>query len=177
MRDYITIARPYARAAFEYAVEHKQIPAWSEFLQTAASVVEDKRVSRLLNNPSINYTDKQQFILDVCKDANAEHRNFIAALAQFHRLNIIPAVAALFEDFCKERNKSMEVEVLSAYPLEEQQIKRLQKALAIRLQRDVTLNILLDKNLIGGAQIRAGDFVIDGSSRGQLQRLSKILID
>ncbi len=176
MTAFTTIARPYAKAAFEYAVEHKQIPIWSDFLQTAAFIVSDKRVTRLLNNPSISYTEKQQFILDLCDNANAEHKNFIAALAQFLRLNIIPDVAALFDELYKERNKSMEVEVISAFTLDDQQLKRLQQVLAIRLQREVSLKIQIDKSLIGGALIRAGDFVIDGSSRGQLHKLALALV-
>ena len=172
-----SVARPYARAAFEYALEHKQVASWLLFLKTVAVIVKDKRVANLLDNPNIDYSDKQKFILGICGKTDQAQKNFIATLGLFQRLNVSPEVAKLFEEHDKEQNKSIEVEVTSAYPLNEQQIKRLQQALAIRLQREITLKLQIDKKLMGGALIKAGDFVIDGTSLGQLQRLAEELIE
>lgn len=182
MSVYTTIARPYAKAVFEYAVEKNAVAEWGMFLQKAGLVVRDKRIQLLLQNPHIDMNARLNILRDLCRgsenDANANNsgnaqNNLLAVLAKFNRLLVIPDLAGLFNELVKQFHNTVDVTVTSAFNFSAEQQKQLQKALEIRLGKQVTIEIVEDKNLIGGAIIRAGDFVIDGSVLGKLKRLRK----
>lgn len=177
MSVFTTIARPYAKAAFEYAVEKNTIASWGMFFQRMAYVVRDNRVKSLLQNPQIEEKDKLDFIIYLASsEATNDQRNFLAILSKFRRLLALPALAKLYDAYAKQHENMMDVEVTSAFPLSEIQKSNLQKALEIRLGKRISMAILEDKALIGGVIIHAGDFVIDGSTLGKLKRLQKTLM-
>lgn len=171
-----TIARPYAKAAFAYAQEHHCIPTWSDFLHLTAGMVADEHVHRILTNPEVSADQVGQWIIDLCQGHIDEPQgNFIRLLAQYRRLTILPAIAAIFEIQCKEQEQIVAVEVVSALPFANSQREKLLQALRIRLQRKVIVNFRIDPSLLGGAIIRASDLVIDGSVRSKLERLRAAL--
>lgn len=176
MSAYTTIARPYAKAAFEYAVEKSAVPGWGLFLQRLAYVVSDERVKQLLKNPQVDTGDKLKFLTDLAgNDANQDQKNFLAVLARYNRLLSMPALAKLYDAFAKKYENMIDVDVTSAFALDDAEKQNLQKALEIRLGKQIAMALNEDNTLIGGAVIRAGDFVIDGSTRGKLKRLRKLL--
>lgn len=172
MAELTTIARPYAKAAFEYAKAHDAIASWSEFLQIGKQVMKTPAVKSLLHNPRINKQQILAFIKEIYgKQINKHQENFLAVLLHYRRLIVIPEIADLFEYQRKEQEKAIMVKLTSAYPISEDQQQQFAKALKIRLRRDIILELATDASLIGGALIRAGDFVIDGTVKGQLQRM------
>jgi len=173
MAEKVTIARPYARAAFAHAREKGSFPRWSEFLANASAVVADERVERLLLDPRVTPAELAGLISDVCGGTLDEHTsNFLNTLAQNRRLGLLPEIATIFEALRAEVENVADVHVTSAAPLDDAQRERLTSALRKRLKRDVRLHCKVDASLIGGAVVRAGDFVIDGSLKARLQRLA-----
>jgi F-type H+-transporting ATPase subunit delta len=171
-----TIARPYAHAAFEYALEKNALAAWEGMLHSAASMVQNKQIALLLNNPDITTKQWIELFFDVLAPIlDVEKKNFLHLLAEHKRLPILPDVAMLFANYRREHEKSVDVEVRSAVALDSLYQQKLVESLAKRLQRKVSLQCSLDPSLIGGIIVRAGDTVIDGSVRGKLNRLLESL--
>ncbi|OCA59979.1 F0F1 ATP synthase subunit delta [Aeromonas hydrophila] len=171
-----TAARPYAKAAFEFARGQQALEAWSGMLSTAANVAVDATVKAVLDNPKLSTEHKVDTFIDVCGDALDDNaRNFIRTLGAQHRLAALPSVAELFEAQKAEQEQRVEVTLVSAFALESEQEEKLATALRKRLNRDISITTQVDSTLLGGVIIRAGDTVIDGSVRGKLARLSEAL--
>ena len=176
MAELSTLARPYAKAAFEFAREHNALAQWSEQLATAAAVTAADGMDTVLNNPSL--TDEQQAgtFGEVCGDALAgEVKNFISILASNKRLTLLPEISAQFELFKANLEKSVDVEVISAFDLPDTTTAKLADVLGKKLEREVKVSTSTDQDLLGGVLIRAGDLVIDGSVRGRLNKLAEAM--
>lgn len=173
MAEKATIARPYAKAVFEYAQEHKSFERWSQLLAAGAAVAADERIGRLLTNPRVKPEDLVALVGDAAGGALDEPgKNFLSMLAQNRRLGLLPEIAAQFEALRAEVENVADVRIISAIELNDAQRERFAAALKTRLKRDIRLHCEVDPTLIGGAIVRAGDFVIDGSLRARLERLS-----
>jgi len=173
MPDRLTIARPYARAAFAEAQADKRLGAWSEALHLAAAAVEDPRVAALLGNPRVTPEELAQLLIGVAGAHLGKHgENLLRTLAVNHRLAYLPEVSTLFDSLKNAAEGVADVTVTTAAPLDAEQRKRLAAALEKRLKRSVRLHGEVDKELIGGAVLRAGDLVIDGSLRTRLERIA-----
>lgn len=176
MAEKATIARPYARAAFAHARDAGALAAWSALLDTAAAVVSDARVARLVGNPHVTAGELVGLISEIAGDAaGAAGRNFLGVLAGGRRLGLLPEIAAQYAALRADVENIVDVELLSAMEVAPEQRDRLVQALARRFGRDVRLHVNLDPSLIGGAIVRAGDLVIDGSLQGRLERLASAL--
>jgi len=176
MAEAATIARPYARAAFQAARDAKQLAQWSASLQVAAALVGDARIAELLGNPKLSEDQVTGFFDGFGTGADGVHwSNFIRLLAENKRLPLLPEIAARFELLRAEFENEVDVVVTSAVPLSEAQQAKLADSLKTRLRREVRITTALDPALLGGAVIRAGDLVIDGSIKGRLQRLTSDL--
>jgi F-type H+-transporting ATPase subunit delta len=168
-----TIARPYAKAAFGYARDAKALAEWSRGLKAAAEIVADPRVAALTKNPLWSAADQVSLITDVAGDKlDAAMQNFVRVLAENRRLLLLPEIAAHYEALRSGVENTLDVEVISAVPLDAAQADKLEQALSTRLKRRVRMQNSVDAELLGGAVVRAGDLVIDGSLKGRLQRLA-----
>ena len=173
MAERATIARPYAKAAFEYARDSNAFAQWSRGLAVAAEIAADPRVAALTKNPRWTSADLVGFIADVAgPDLNAGMQNFVRVLSENHRLTLLPAIAARYETLRSAVENTMDVEVISAVALDAAQQENLGRALSVRLKRQVRIRNSVDSTLLGGAMVRAGDLVIDGSLKGRLERLA-----
>jgi F-type H+-transporting ATPase subunit delta len=173
MADKTTVARPYAKAAFEEAQGTSRLGPWSQTLATAAAVVRDERIERLLNNPQVTPDELAELLVGIAgPDLHEDGRNFVVTLAENHRLAYLPEISALFDQLKDTAEGIADVTVTSAAPLDERQQRSLSEALGRRLNRQVRLHCATDPALIGGAVLRAGDLVIDGSLRGKLERMA-----
>lgn len=176
MAERITLARPYAKAAFAFAREHQAFARWSQLLAIGSEVVSDERVQKLLASPLVTPPQLVDLLADVAGSRlgalDAEGRNFLEALADNRRLGLLPEIAEVYEILRAQVENVADVEVVSAFPLEDVQRERLAQALKKRLQREIRLSCAVDPELIGGAVVRAGDMVIDGSLRARLDRLA-----
>jgi len=176
MAELTTLARPYAKAAFEYAQAHQQLAAWSAMLSLAAGVSSDDTMQQLLNAPRLTRKEKAANFVEVCGEKfDASVRNFIHLLSENGRLGLLPEISGLFELYKAEQEKSVDVDVISAFALDNEQQDKLAKVLSARLGREVRLHTAEDVSLIGGVVIRAGDLVIDGSVRGKIAKLAEAL--
>ncbi len=177
MAEKSTIARPYAQAAFDLAQEKGGLKSWSEMLELCAMIVSDKQVSRLIGNPELSKDSLVELILNVAGDRlDTVGANFIRVLAANGRLNVLPEIAALYEQHRAEAERYIDAEVISAFPMSDAQQQALVEGLKKRLGREVRLTASTDESLIGGAIVRAGDLVIDGSVTGHLNKLAQILV-
>jgi F-type H+-transporting ATPase subunit delta len=167
-----TIARPYAKAAFEYARDAKALAPWSQGLQAAAEIVVDARVAALTKSPLRTEADLVSLIADVAgAKLDAGMQNFVRVLAENHRLLLLPEIAERFGVLRSEAENTIDVEVISAVALDAAQADKLSVALSRRLKRTVRMQNSVDARLLGGAVVRTGDLVIDGSLKGRLERL------
>jgi F-type H+-transporting ATPase subunit delta len=173
MADKITIARPYARAAFEEARAHEGLAPWSEALKVAALVVRDSRVEALLGNPHVTPEQLAQLVTSIAGPRLGDTgANFVRTLDANRRLRFLPEIAARFDELKDTAEGVADVTVTSAAALNEAQRSKLAAALAKRLRRKVRLHCEIDPTLIGGAVVRAGDVVIDGSVSARLNRIA-----
>ena len=176
MAEKTTVARPYARAVFEIARDSDAFGNWSEFLERAAAVVSDPRVKALIGNPAVTRHDLAELLVEVAGDGAGEQgANFLRLLAENGRVAWIPEIASEFEALRAEAENIVDVTVTSAAPLDEEQRSRFATSLRSKLGREVRLHCDTDSSLLGGAIIRAGDLVIDGSLLGRLQRLAGVV--
>ncbi len=173
MAELSTLARPYARAAFEYARGSGQLPAWSEQLRLIAVVTESDAIAGVLGNPSLTAEQQAQTLTDVCGDSLSEHgKNFVGLLASNKRLPLLPEISSLFEQYKANQEKTLDVTIYSAFDVAEDTQQSLIQGLQTKLEREVKVDTRVDKKLLGGVLIRTGDLVIDGSVRGRLNKLS-----
>lgn len=176
MAELTTLARPYAKAAFEYAIEAKQLAEWSDMLSFASLVVSDEAMQELLTSPHFTKQDQQDAMLKICADrVDDKGTNFIKLLAQNGRLVTLPEIEVLFNFLRSEFEKTVDAQITSATALNEQQITQIKEKLAAKLGRQVEASVEVDADLLGGLIIQAEDLVIDGSVRGQLAKLSDAL--
>lgn len=177
MAEQITIARPYAQAIFSVAQDEGDLKGWSEMLTFAAAVASDPDMAALIDDPRIDRDQTVTIFLDVCDvRLTASGKNMIRVLADNDRLELLPEIAAMYESERAAAEGTLQAEVTSARPLSNAQSKSIAAALTKRFGREVTLDCKVDEELIGGAIIRAGDVVIDGSVVGKLEKLSHQLL-
>jgi len=176
MADFTTAARPYAKAAFEIARDSKQYDQWSERLMFLATSVQDETLAAALDAPGLTHQARADLIEKIAGDQLDDGgRNFVRLLAENNRLSMLPDIADIYEVLKSEAEGEIEAHVTSAFELEDNQRDRIAAALAKRLDRKVKIVSTIDSELIGGAIIRAGDLVIDGSLKGRLNKLSQSL--
>ena len=176
MSESTTLARPYAKAAFEFALDKENLPAWAEMLELLSSVTTDPTMSRLLDSPSITREKEAEAMLSVTADLiDDQCGNFVSLLANNGRLELLPEIFTLYEQYRANHEKTVEVELQSAVALSELQIEKLNIQLENKLGRKVNINCQTDPTVMGGMIIRAGDLVIDASIRGKLNDLADSL--
>jgi len=171
-----TVARPYAQAAFESAHGAGQLARWGDVLAALGAAISDERVAALLGNPHVRRADLVGLLADVAGvGTDAGLRNFVQLLADNGRLALLPEIGTQFAALRADVENTVEVTVTSAMPLTPEQSDKLVAALKKRLGRTVRLHATVDPALVGGAIVRAGDFVVDGSLRGRIERLGNLM--
>ena len=176
MAELKTVARPYAKAAFEVAREQGQMSQWADMLSILASVTSEPKLDAALGNPAFSAEEKANALADVCAEAVSEQgKAFLLTLAVNKRLTLIPAISELFQQFKLNFEKAVDVEFTSAFELSAEQAQTLAASLAKKLDRTVNLTSETDASLIGGVVIRTGDLIIDGSVRGKLAKLAEAI--
>jgi F-type H+-transporting ATPase subunit delta len=176
MAEAATIARPYAKAAFMAARDAKALPSWGVALGTASALVADAGIAALITNPRLTPDQVVGLFAGLGGgEIDGHWQNFVRLLAQNKRLPVLPAIAAQYELLRAGYENEVDVEVVSAVALDSTQQTQLAASLKRRFKRDVRMSTSVDPALLGGAVIRAGDLVIDGSISGRLQRLASEL--
>ncbi len=173
MAEITTAARPYAKAAYGAASETGTLDSWSDALANIATLVSDAQMSKLLDNPESGNTRKGEMILQVLAgQLNQQQQNLVKLMAENGRLKIMPDVVTQFEAARAKAENKIEAEIISAYKLTVKETKDLSNTLKNKLGCDISLTTSIDKSLIGGVIIKAGDIIIDASMKSQLDSLA-----
>lgn len=176
MSELATLARPYAAAVFKRSLETGTTEKWSLSLAFMSAVLNDKEISALVANPKVSRERLSALMLDICQgQVDDEGANFLKLLIQNNRLTLVPTVAVQFEVLKAESEGYVDVEVATAFAFSKEEKQSFTSTLEKTLSKKVHMNVTVDKSLIGGVLVRAGDRVIDGSIKGQLQQLAKRL--
>ena len=173
MAELATLARPYAQAAFNHANKANALQPWADALHKAAAITTDPTFSGLIGDPRLSNEQLARMMFDIGgTDFGDDVQNFIRTVCENDRLTLLPEMATLFDQLRNVQENRIDVEVISAYAVKKEQKELLVKVLTKRLDKQVELTTRIDKALLGGVIIRAGDEVIDGSVLGGLNQLA-----
>lgn len=176
MSALTTLARPYAKAAFQLAEKESSLRKWDGMLALAAGIVGDERVAAVIDSPHISPSQARDLVFEAGGDQfDGGFGDFLTVLSENGRLPLLNEIAAMYSKLRQAAEKRLEVRVVSAVALEADQEARLREALSKRFDADIELNNEIDRSVIGGAVIYAGDQVIDGSLLGRLKKLEQSL--
>ena len=173
MADRLTTARPYAKAAFAQAKANGTLGSWSGALARAAAAVSDPRVRGLFGSPKVTAGQMAELVSGVAGEGLDQYgRNFIALLAENKRLPFLPEISEIFNQLKDDAERVADVAITAAAPIGAGEEAQLIAALEKRFDRKVRVHTSVDPGLIGGAVVRAGDLVIDGSIKSRLERMA-----
>ena len=175
MAESLTIARPYAEAAFKLARELDAMPSWSDALTRLALVAADESARALIGNPRVSAETVATVLADTAGQLSAEQRNFVRVLAENERLGVLREVVGQFEALRNELEGVIDAKVSSAFALSDAQLGEIVATLRAKYGRDVKATVSVDPELIGGVSIRVGDEVMDASVRSKLAQLAGAL--
>ena len=176
MAETVTIARPYAEAAFRLAREKSSFDQWSGMLRLLDIVVRDERIARSIDDPNVTGQQLEGLILGICgEQLDGAGRNFVQVLVHNDRLAVVPEIRALFEQLKLEHEGVLETEIHSAFEIDAAQVDQLVRKIEAKYQRKVRAKVSVDPQLIGGVKIVVGDKVFDATVRGKLDAMSAAL--
>ncbi|MFT3760326.1 F0F1 ATP synthase subunit delta [Thauera sp.] len=175
MAENVTIARPYADAAFELARGAGALGPWSEALDRLAALAADPDMRACIADPNLSASQLVQLVLDVAGTLSAEQQNFVRVLVDNERLQLLPEIRDLFVALKNEHEGVLEAEIASAFPLDDASLASLKSDLEARFKAKLNIQVHIDPALIGGVRIAVGDEVIDASVRGKLANMAAAL--
>ena len=175
MAETLTIARPYAEAAFKLARDLGALPSWSDALARLASVASNDVARDLIGTPQLSVSQVATLLADAAGQLTPEQSNFVHVLADNERLSVLPEIASHFEGLRNEFEGVVDAQISSAFPLSEVQVGDIVDTLRNKYGRQVKATVSIDPELIGGVSIRIGDEVMDASVRGKLAQLADAL--
>jgi F-type H+-transporting ATPase subunit delta len=175
MAENVTIARPYADAAFELARGAGALGPWSEALDRLAAAAADPTMKACFSDPKLSSDQLNKLVLDVAGDLNAEQQNFVRVLVDNERLQVLPEIRDLFVALKNEHEGVLEAEIASAFPLDDAALAALKADLEARFKARLNVTVNIAPELIGGVRIAVGDEVIDASVRGKLANMAAAL--
>ncbi|MBS0512187.1 MAG: F0F1 ATP synthase subunit delta [Proteobacteria bacterium] len=175
MAENVTIARPYADAAFELARGAGALGPWSEALDRLAAVAADRSMRECINDPKLSADQLVKLVLDVAGTLTADQQNFVRVLVDNERLQVLPEIRDLFVALKNEHEGVLEADIASAFPLDDATLASLKSDLEARFKAKLNVQVHIDPALIGGVRIAVGDEVIDASVRGKLANMAAAL--
>lgn len=175
MAEELTLARPYAEAAFELARDANQLDAWERALARLALVAEDPGAHDAIGNPNIGAEALAQLFVEVAGGLSDSQKNFVRALVDNERLKVLPAIHRLYVRLKQRHEGVKQAHITSAFPLDDQALKQLVAELEPRFKCKLETSVSVDPELIGGVRIAVGDEVIDASVRGKLATMTTAL--
>ena len=170
MAEVATIARPYSEAVFALADKSGTLAAWSDALAYLAIVAQTPELTQLAGHPNVSGAQMAD-LFNVAEGLPAEAKRLVQTLVENKRLDALPAIAVLFEQLKAQREGAIDAEITSAFQLDGAELAALVMDLERRFKRKIRPHVAVDQALIGGARVRVGDQVIDGSVRGKLEAM------
>jgi F-type H+-transporting ATPase subunit delta len=182
MEESKTIARPYAKAVFDIALANKQLNEWSKFLQACSQVVSNSEMANLISSPGADVKALAKSIYELAIEIantkeNKSFLSFVVVLAGNARLRVVSEISNQFDSKKRIEEGVVEVTITSAIDIGDESLSKIKQALKEKLNKSIEVIVEKDEQLIGGATIRVGDHMIDGSVRSQLSNLNRFLIN
>jgi F-type H+-transporting ATPase subunit delta len=172
MADTLTIARPYAEAAFEHAKAQNMLAQWSDLLAALAAIAQDENAHKILKNPEVRDADKVKLFAEVLGEQLPENgKKLLEVMAEHDRLLLLPEVASIYESMRAAAENRVVAQAVSAMEPTVEQKQTLEAALKAKFNADVEVNYSINPDLIAGMRVQIGDWVVDGSARTQLNKL------
>jgi len=176
MAEAITVARPYADAVYKLAVANNSLSQWSKMLQLAAEIAEDEQVKLLIGNPVVSAKQLGDIFLEIGRSKfNAEARNLMLLLIENKRIVVLSQISQLFEQLRAQHEGVLEAKIVSAFAMENRQLKKLVEDLEQKFKRKIEAQVSIDPELIGGVKVEVGDEILDASVRGKLEAMAVAL--
>lgn len=176
MAEAITVARPYADAVYKLAVANNSLSQWSKMLQLAAEIAEDEQVKLLIGNPVVSAKQLGDIFLEIGRSKfNAEARNLMMLLIENKRIVVLSQISQLFEQLRAQHEGVLEAKIVSAFAMENRQLKKLVEDLEQKFKRKIEAQVSIDPELIGGVKVEVGDEILDASVRGKLEAMAVAL--
>ena len=175
MTEFVTLARPYAKAAFDYAKSVDQVDAWLKYLAVSAGLASVAKIANAFASPDKD--NKTLVSLLGQEDAEEGFENFLKLLADNNRLGLLPDILVLFKFINEQDSKVLSADVFTAEKLDREQLTSIASSLSKRTQKNIKLQQHIDKSLLSGVRIQAGDLVIDGSLKAKLEKLKTQLLN
>ncbi len=175
MAEKLTLARPYAEAAFELACARDQLGPWQQALARLAAVAADREVQQLAGNPKISPEQLAQLFIDVAGGLTQAQQNFVRTLVDNERVLLLPEIHRLFVQLKNRHEGVKQARIISAFPLDDAMLQQLVAELEPRFKCKLEPHVSVDPELIGGVKIAVGDEVIDASVRGKLEAMARAL--
>ncbi len=170
--DWSHIARPYAKAAFDLAQDRDDLAGWTDQLALLAAVVDDAQMADVISSPAVSNDQLTELVLDVCGDKLTEQgQNLVKLMVRNERLQAASEISSQYQTLRDEAEQVIEAQLVTAFEVDETQKEAISAALSKRLGKTIKLVAEVDESLIGGAVVRAGDWVVDGSVKAQLSEL------
>lgn len=181
MTDYITVARPYAKAVFLIAKEENSISGWSNLLAILDEISADAEASDFISRPDFSLKEKTQFLQTTVatllkRELTNQEANFLSVILSAKRYDVLSSVRQAYDEMVLSDESIVEVDLISAFEVKELEHDMFIKALEKHFQKGIKLNVSIDPNLIGGAVIKAGDWVMDGSVKGRIEHMTSFLV-
>ncbi|QOI10840.1 F0F1 ATP synthase subunit delta [Blochmannia endosymbiont of Colobopsis nipponica] len=181
MRDNIivnssTIARPYAVAAFNFAVEQQKVPDWQSMLLIASNISKNEKMLKIFSSNRFTSTQLLNIFIDVCgKSLDHFVRNFIRIMAKNSRLLVLPEVVKQFINLRTVQENFMDVEVISPYLLTDLQLSKITEIIEKKVSKKIKLICKVEPLIVAGLIIRMNNTVLDSSLQRRLEHLKNIL--
>jgi F-type H+-transporting ATPase subunit delta len=175
MAESLTIARPYAEAAFKLACERNALANWSAALERLAAVAGSSVARSLIGNPKVTVEQVSAVVADTAGQLDTEQSNFVRVLAENDRLGVLPEISAAFETLRNAHEGVLDAHIASAFPLTDEQLSTIVATLADKYGKQVKASVKVEPELIGGVSIRIGDEVIDASVRSKLAQMASMM--
>lgn len=172
MAENLTVARPYAEAAFQLAKESGALAEWQTALQGMAAAAADAQMLECIADPRIAPAALTELFMGVAGNLGEAQKNFAAVLVDGHRLSLLPEISSLYGDLKNAHEGSRNAVVSSAFPLSDEQVAILVGDLQKKFGCNIKASVELAPELIGGVRIAIGDQVIDASVRGKLAAMA-----
>jgi F-type H+-transporting ATPase subunit delta len=174
MTNVNTLARPYAKAIFELALKQETLQDWARILGILAEIANNEKMKLVLANPLASKKQIESIFFEIAGNSlTTENKNLIYILVSKKRLNILPAILRAYEAYLAEKERTIEIKVVSAYKIDEDRLNKLQRTLENHFKKQIKIEFSIKSTLLGGIIIYAGDQVIDDSILGKLNRLSE----
>ena len=171
------VSKRYALALFETGLELDRLKQFKDEINNVSNVLEmEPKIEMILTHPKISNDEKKELLDNLFeKHVSREMLNFLYVIIDKRRERYIKEINEHYNFLYNEEKNIVSATVVTAVPMAKNQEEKLKVILNNKLNKNVELNNVVDKSIIGGAMLKVDNKVIDGSVKGQLDSIKKSL--